>query len=239
MGGPDNEPKKRFFESLTREKKITVGVLMVCGIIAIVLSIVQVRRTLNRPFTASLSEFIAFQRTLGPSDAEKEQKLKETDTDGDGISDWSELNVYHTSPYLADSDSDGIPDNIEIARGTDPNCAEGQTCDSAFGATATASSTVTADSLGATAPTAQAGDASAGVPPRDPAAIRQFLKMRGMSDTELGQYSDDALLQAYDSAAYGQAGSATGTTAGTSSDAPSAADGQTTTQTNGSQASPQ
>jgi len=200
MGGIDETPQKRFSASPTREQKITVGVLIVCGIIALGLSVLQVRRTLNRPFTASLEEFIAFQRLLGPSDAEKERKQQETDTDGDGISDWQELNGYHTSPYLADSDSDRVPDNIEIARGTDPNCAEGEACGSLFGAAAAGTSTVTAESLGVTTP---ATEVSTGVPPRDPEAIRTFLRMRGMSDAEIARYSDAEILESYDAAAKG------------------------------------
>ncbi len=209
MGDQPHGERKRFLESLTREQKLTVGVLLVCGVIAFVLAAVQVNRALNRPFTASLDEFVAFQRSLGPSDAQKMQQQQETDTDGDGISDWQELNVYHTSPYLADTDSDGVPDNIEIARGTDPNCPEGQTCSGSFVGTdfSTSTAPTASDFVGAPSSTAPSGP---GVPPRDPASIRQFLKMRGMTDSDLAQYSDAALLKAYDAAANGNgaAGSA-------------------------------
>ncbi len=43
------------------------------------------------------------------------------DTDGDGLTDGDEINVYHTNPLLADSDNDGVSDGMEIAAGTDPN----------------------------------------------------------------------------------------------------------------------
>ena len=39
------------------------------------------------------------------------------DTDGDGISDADELNVYGTSPTLVDSDGDTIPDGVEAYGG--------------------------------------------------------------------------------------------------------------------------
>ena len=42
------------------------------------------------------------------------------DTDKDGVSDWEEINVYHTNPYSKDTDQDGIPDLTEILKGTDP-----------------------------------------------------------------------------------------------------------------------
>ena len=43
------------------------------------------------------------------------------DTDGDGLSDGDEVNVYQTNPLLADTDGDGIPDGVEIRTATNPN----------------------------------------------------------------------------------------------------------------------
>ena len=42
------------------------------------------------------------------------------DTDGDGVTDYDELYVYGTNPYLADTDGDGMPDGWEIAHGLNP-----------------------------------------------------------------------------------------------------------------------
>jgi hypothetical protein len=42
------------------------------------------------------------------------------DSDGDGIADSDELNIYGTDPYNPDSDGDGVDDGEEIAAGTDP-----------------------------------------------------------------------------------------------------------------------
>jgi hypothetical protein len=42
------------------------------------------------------------------------------DTDGDGLTDGAEVNVYHTNPLLPDTDGDKIPDGIEVQTGTDP-----------------------------------------------------------------------------------------------------------------------
>jgi hypothetical protein len=42
------------------------------------------------------------------------------DTDGDGLADNDEAQVYGTDPYDYDTDQDGTPDGVEIAAGTDP-----------------------------------------------------------------------------------------------------------------------
>lgn len=42
------------------------------------------------------------------------------DRDSDGLSNDAEVQIYGTNPNLADTDSDGIPDGMEVQRGTDP-----------------------------------------------------------------------------------------------------------------------
>ena len=43
------------------------------------------------------------------------------DFDGDGLSYLDEINLYGTCPDLADTDGDGVDDDLEIARGSDPD----------------------------------------------------------------------------------------------------------------------
>ena len=42
------------------------------------------------------------------------------DSDGDGLSDYDEIHLYHTDPHLADTDGDGHPDGQEVASGYSP-----------------------------------------------------------------------------------------------------------------------
>jgi hypothetical protein len=46
--------------------------------------------------------------------------IRNADTDGDGLSDSSEINTHNTNPLLADTDGDLIPDGIEVQTGTNP-----------------------------------------------------------------------------------------------------------------------
>jgi len=43
-----------------------------------------------------------------------------TDTDGDGLTDWEEINVHGSNPNLADTDGDGMNDGDEVIAGTLP-----------------------------------------------------------------------------------------------------------------------
>lgn len=43
-----------------------------------------------------------------------------TDTDGDGLSDYDEVKIYHTNPKLKDTDTDGTGDSQEVTANTNP-----------------------------------------------------------------------------------------------------------------------
>jgi len=43
------------------------------------------------------------------------------DSDGDGLINFDEENLYNTDPYNPDSDAGGVDDGTEVSRGTDPN----------------------------------------------------------------------------------------------------------------------
>lgn len=49
--------------------------------------------------------------------------MTRADSDGDGLYDWDETNVYGTGAYTFDTDRDGIGDGDEVYLGTNPRVA--------------------------------------------------------------------------------------------------------------------
>ena len=110
-------------EGLSKEQKIGVILLSIFAVFAIGLGILQIRNTMYAPF--ALSNKIP---PLVKNDINSSEALMYRDTDKDGLNDFDELYVYTTSPYLADTDSDGIADKEEVDKGLNPLCPEGQNC---------------------------------------------------------------------------------------------------------------
>ncbi|MDP3794275.1 MAG: hypothetical protein Q8R07_06065, partial [Candidatus Uhrbacteria bacterium] len=128
-GSPRFRLKDRW-TGLRSEQRTAVVVLFLCAVSALGLSISQFSQQLHAPFLISKNKQQLTQKFFADQAREdnKVGALKQKDTDHDGLSDYDELYVYRTSPYLADSDSDDISDAIEIAQGADPNCPKGKTC---------------------------------------------------------------------------------------------------------------
>lgn len=109
---------------LTREQKAGFFLLLIFGVLAVGLGFFQLRNTIYEPFIVHKNP-----KTLTIA-VDESVRLKQSDTDHDGLNDYDELNVYHTSPYVVDTDSDTLSDNVEVDKGTDPLCAEGADCTS-------------------------------------------------------------------------------------------------------------
>lgn len=113
-------------DTFDRRHKVGLGLLVVAMITIVIIWYVQLRQNIITPLygnnTSNQNTAVLSQEQQTQSD------LRSKDTDGDGLNDWDELNLYKTSPYLADTDSDSFSDKQEIESGNDPTCPEGQSC---------------------------------------------------------------------------------------------------------------
>lgn len=119
-----------WWRSLTAEQRSSVWLFGVLGLASFILSAWYLRAQVRSPFYVSTSLLETARDILRQQqgDVQMLEEQKNKDTDRDGLTDYEELAVYHTSPYLQDSDSDGVGDSLELAMGTNPLCAEGTDC---------------------------------------------------------------------------------------------------------------
>ncbi len=180
---------------LTKEQRIGLVLLSSFAIMAVGLGILQLRNTLYEPFALNSSV-----PTTIKTDINSPEALQLRDTDRDGISDFDEMYVYSTSAYLADSDSDGIPDKTEIDSGSDPLCAVGKDCsamvenpDAALVRNTTSSLKITGNSAELSAIGEKPVDLEQAL--QDPKQVRQMLLTSGMDAKILKAVSDADLMK--------------------------------------------
>lgn len=109
--------------------KVTYSFIGLIGVLTLVLGFISLGRVIQNPAKQTqIARLKALQQASISSYADSDEALKNQDTDGDSLSDFDELYIYGTSPYLPDSDSDGLTDAQELESGNDPNCPTGQNC---------------------------------------------------------------------------------------------------------------
>lgn len=188
---PQEERKK---SGLTKEQRVGLVLLSAFAIMAVGLGILQLRNTLYEPFALNSSVPATIKTDINSTEA-----LQLRDTDRDGISDFDEMYIYSTSAYLADSDSDGMPDKVEIDGGSDPLCAVGKDCsamvenpDAALVRNTTTSLKITGNSAELSAIGEKPIDLEQAL--KDPKQIRQLLLSSGMDPKVLQAVSDANLM---------------------------------------------
>ncbi len=197
-----------------RQKNWSLAGLSTLTVAIIVMWFLQFKQNITAPLYRQLGftsneEIEATLRGQSPKTSQEQQDdaLKAQDTDKDGLSDYDELNIYNTSPFLEDSDSDGVLDKIEIERGQDPNCPIGKDCTSsvltspAITVTSSLEANTAASGL-VNQPTATSSDliGISSLFPSDASSLRQILLESGMDQSMLDQFSDEDLLKAYQEA---------------------------------------
>lgn len=204
----------------TLQQKLSFTMLVIFGILIVVLGFLQMRNTIYTPFVIRASDL------AGPEGGalfENDQvKLQSIDTDHDGLNDYEELNFYITSPYLPDSDSDGIDDKIEVTNHTDPNCPEGKKCQTAENLVTTSSAFI--PELGAEtglgldpgpAPETSVSAVTDNLETlsKDPAAMRKLMLQSGaISKEELDLVNDATIIKMAQGLVEQQFGTGTATT---------------------------
>ena len=118
------------FESAQKVSTRTLAwVVVLIGVGALGFGAYGIQRQVFGPFdfrvTDNSGDFVPLVINSGEAEIED---LKLIDTDSDSLSDYDEIYVYNTSPYLPDTDSDGYTDSFEISEGSDPNCLPGDNC---------------------------------------------------------------------------------------------------------------
>ncbi len=172
---------------MDRMQRMSLISLSLVVVLAIGLSIKSFGARLRAPF-----HLLPQAETVDPATQEAEQllRLKVTDTDKDGLSDYDEVYAYRTSPYIPDSDSDGYTDAEEVKTGNDPNCPKGSDCSTGI---------VGADLSTGAAVSSGASTTEPAVNPyslTDPKQIRAFIAATGsVSATDLDQVDDATLMQ--------------------------------------------
>ena len=166
--------------SAKSHEKIGLVVFAIIALATFILGYAQVKKSIYLPFVRKPNTY----KTTEELDKEREDHLKNIDTDKDELTDYDELYVFHTSPFLEDSDSDGVPDGKEVADGTDPNCPKGKVCRQAsLGNSASGSGTTPAPAP-TTVPSPDQGGSTA------PAPTPQEQQMKAIFDT----FGDPAAL---------------------------------------------
>ncbi len=197
-----------------RQKNWALAGLSTMSVAIVVMWFLQFKQNITAPlyrqmgFTNNKEIETAFQGKTAEQLTQQDEALKSADTDKDGLSDYDELNLYNTSPFLEDSDSDGVLDKVEVERGQDPNCPIGKDCSGSIlvnpVATPTGSDAAVVNaninSPIATDSNNESSSPTTATLPSDATSLRQVLLESGMDQTMLDQFSDQELLDAYQEA---------------------------------------
>ncbi len=162
------------YEPNYKSEQRIYAALFVVMLGALVLGWWQINNNIQLPFAWLKNK----PTNQSPIITDEQGVLLTKDTDNDGLSDYDELYLYHTSPYLADSDSDGYADKTEIESNHDPNCPANQTCLKA-----------------------KSSFTSGAVQPQNISELRKVLIQAGVPEEQLKNIDDASLLEVFNEVA--------------------------------------
>lgn len=184
---------KRRYQSLDKKQRWSLLGLSLFTVLIVVLWGVQMKANIYKPLNTPPDGVVAVtsvNNNINTLDAYTK------DTDQDGLSDYQETNNYNTSPYIPDSDSDGFTDGEEVARGTDPNCPSGKTCQTEIVISDPTSLPTIETNASSTSDDLAWEKVLTGQ--SNPAVLRQFLINNGFDKEALDSISDEDLLASYE-----------------------------------------
>lgn len=189
------------YNGLTGKEKLGFFGLVVLAVLVIALGFRQTQSNLRSPFSDFISKHTNSTEVGANTEVASMDALKTKDTDKDGLTDYDELYVYRTSPYLADTDSDGILDKTEVTQGTDPNCPKGQNCGAYTLANPDATgvgTTSTLNTSGITIPTAEQLllVSMFGEKP-DAKTLKDYLIKQGVDKKIIDKLTDEEIIKVF------------------------------------------
>jgi hypothetical protein len=190
-------------QGLTSAQKTGFVLLLIFGILAVGMGVLQMRNNIFGPFVLHIDKTNLDEASLF---MDENARLQSIDTDHDGLNDYEEIYFYETSAYLPDTDSDGLDDKTEISQGKNPFCPEGEACESAdailvtstvtFDIVKTADGVKPADFLSTISPASGQVDLQAEIKKwtQNPEKLRETLLATGSITKEDLAKIDDATL---------------------------------------------
>lgn len=170
---------------LTKEQKTGFVLLLIFAILGLTLGFLQIRNTMLAPFALNNDVPVSLRDEINDVDA-----LRYRDTDNDGLTDYNELYMNGTSPYLFDTYGYGFSDKEVIERGlalcanAGKNCANEET--PMVSSTLPSGDNITQEAISAIDDYDKLLN--------DPAEIRKMLIKSGMEKDLLDKISDAEIL---------------------------------------------
>ena len=186
---------------LSGKEKFNFTIITMVGILAVCFGFYQMYSNITNPFQSIIDQANQPDPNCPGGNCDLKNQIaqaladKKKDTDGDGLSDYDETNIYHTSPYLADTDSDGMNDGYEAAHNFDPNCPGQGPCSASF--TNISTSTIASSSQSVPGIQTNVNTASATLTATD---IRGILIQAGSSADDVNSLTDAEIMQLYQQA---------------------------------------